>query len=586
MTFYDVLSLCAGLVFFLFGMNTMSDGLEKAAGGKLEIVLKKITSNIFLSITMGALITAVIQSSSATTVMLVGLVNSGLMSFQSSIGVIFGANIGTTITAWFLSLVGVESESFLIQMVKPQNFAPILAIIGIAFMMMSKNDKKKIIGTIFVGFTVLIYGMDIMSDSVAGLSESPAFADILLKFNNPLFGILIGAVVTAVIQSSSASVGILQALSLTGAISYNMAFPIILGQNIGTCATGLVSCIGAGTGAKRVATCHTLTNVIGTLILMPLFLVANNFLDGYFDENFVNPATIAVMHTIFNFATVIILAPFTKLLAKLTEKLVKDKKQPDGENVKVVYLDERLFRSPSVAVMECDNYTSQMAVIAKITILKALELLFDYNKEEAELIKENETILDTYEDELGTYLVKLSKESLSEADAKRVSRMLHTIGDFERLGDHALNLKKTAKEINEKNINFSPNAQKELNVLIQAITEIIVTTTLVYEKNDLSLASRVEPLEQVIDRLASEIKAHHINRLQSGDCTIELGFVLSDLLTNCERISDHCSNIAVAVIEAQNNTFDTHNYLNQIKYNDEAFKKTFEEYNAKYDLHA
>ena len=586
MTFYDVLSLCAGLVFFLFGMNTMSDGLEKAAGGKLEIVLKKITSNIFLSITMGAVIAAVIQSSSATTVMLVGLVNSGLMSFQSSIGVIFGANIGTTITAWFLSLVGVESESFLIQMVKPQNFAPILAIIGIAFMMMSKNDKKKIIGTIFVGFTVLIYGMDIMSDSVAGLSESPAFADILLKFNNPLFGILIGAVVTAVIQSSSASVGILQALSLTGAISYNMAFPIILGQNIGTCATGLISCIGAGTGAKRVATCHTLTNVIGTLILMPLFLVANNFLDGYFDENFVNPATIAVMHTIFNFATVIILAPFTKLLAKLTEKLVKDKKQPDGEKVKVVYLDERLFRSPSVAVMECDNYTSQMAVIAKVTILKALELLFDYNKEDAELIKENETILDTYEDELGTYLVKLSKEALSEADAKRVSRMLHTIGDFERLGDHALNLKKTAKEINEKHIKFSPDAQKELSVLIQAITEIVVTTTLVYEKNDLSLASKVEPLEQVIDSLTSEIKAHHINRLQSGDCTIELGFVLSDLLTNCERISDHCSNIAVAVIEAQNNTFDTHNYLNQIKYNDEAFKKTFEEYNAKYDLHA
>ncbi len=586
MTFYDVLSLCAGLVFFLFGMNTMSDGLEKAAGGKLEIVLKKITSNIFLSITMGALITAVIQSSSATTVMLVGLVNSGLMSFQSSIGVIFGANIGTTITAWFLSLVGVESESFLIQMVKPQNFAPILAIIGIAFMMMSKNDKKKIIGTIFVGFTVLIYGMDIMSDSVAGLSKSPAFAEVLLKFNNPLFGILIGAIVTAVIQSSSASVGILQALSLTGAISYNMAFPIILGQNIGTCATGLISCIGAGTGAKRVATCHTLTNIIGTLVFMPIFLIANKFLGGYFDENFVNPATIAVMHTIFNFATVIILAPFTKLLAKLTEKLVKDKKQPDDEKVRVVYLDERLFRSPSVAVMECDNYTSQMAVIAKITILKALELLFDYNKEDAELIKENETILDTYEDELGTYLVKLSKESLSEADAKRVSRMLHTIGDFERLGDHALNLKKTAKEINEKSIKFSSDAQKELNVLIQAITEIIVTTTLVYEKNDLSLASKVEPLEQVIDRLTSEIKAHHINRLQSGDCTIELGFVLSDLLTNCERISDHCSNIAVAVIEAQNNTFDTHNYLNQIKYNDEAFKKTFEEYNAKYDLHA
>lgn len=586
MTFYDVLSLCAGLVFFLFGMNTMSDGLEKAAGSKLEVILKKITSNIFLSITMGALITAIIQSSSATTVMLVGLVNSGLMSFQSSIGVIFGANIGTTITAWFLSLVGVESESFLIQMVKPQNFAPILAIIGIAFMMMSKSDKKKTIGTIFVGFTVLIYGMDIMSGAVSGLSESPAFADILLKFNNPIFGILIGAVVTAVIQSSSASVGILQALSLTGAISYNMAFPIILGQNIGTCATGLISCIGAGTGAKRVATCHTLTNVIGTLVFMPLFLIANKFSGGYFDENFVNPATIAVMHTIFNFATVIILAPFTKLLAKLTEKLVKEKTAKEDEKVKVVYLDERLFRSPSVAVLECDSYTSQMAVIAKVTILKALKLIFSYNKEDAELIEENETILDTYEDEMGTYLVKLSKEALSENDARRVSRMLHTIGDFERLGDHALNLKKTAEEINEKKIKFSPDAEKELNILIDAITEIVVATSLVYEKNDVSLASRVEPLEQVIDLLANEIKSHHINRLQSGDCTIEMGFVLSDLLTNCERISDHCSNIAVAVIEAQNDSFDTHNYLNSIKYGNEEFKKVFEEYNAKYDLHA
>ena len=428
--------------------------------------------------------------------------------------------------------------------------------------------------------------MDIMSDAVSGLSKSPAFAEILLKFNNPIFGIIIGAVVTAVIQSSSASVGILQALSLTGAISYNMAFPIILGQNIGTCATGLISCIGAGTGAKRVASCHALTNVIGTLILMPLFLIANNFMGGYFDENFVTPATIAVMHTIFNVATVVILAPFTKLLAKLTEKIVRSKPVAENEKIKVVYLDERLFRSPSVAVMECDNYTSQMAVIAKVTILKALQLIFLYNEEDAELIEENETILDTYEDEMGSYLVKLSKEALSENDAKKVSRMLHTIGDFERLGDHALNLKKTACEIKEKNIKFSPDAEKEINILLQAITEIIVATTVVYEKNDLELAARVEPLEQVVDRLASEIKSHHINRLQSGDCTIEMGFVLSDLLTNCERISDHCSNIAVAVIEAQNNTFDPHNYLNQIKYNDENFKNIFEEYNAKYNLHA
>ncbi len=585
MTFFDVLSLLAGLVFFLFGMNTMSDGLEKAAGSKLEIILKKMTSNVFVSIIMGTLITAVIQSSSATTVMLVGLVNSGLMAFENSIGVIFGANIGTTITAWFLSLVGVQSDSFLMQMVKPQNFAPILAIIGIAFIMMSKSDKKKTLGTIFVGFTLLIYGMDIMSDSVSGLSEMPQFKEVLLKFNNPIIGILIGAVVTAIIQSSSASVGILQALSLTGSITYTMAVPIILGQNIGTCATGLISCIGAGANAKRVSFTHTIINIMGSLIFMPVFLVVNSAIDNYFDVNFVNPASIAIIHTIFNFTTVILLAPFTKLLGKIAHKVIKDKKADEEQAKAVVYLDERLFRSPTVAVMECDNYTSQMAIISKVTILKALNLVFAYDKEEAKLIKENEGILDTYEDELGTYLVKLSAESLSANDARTVSRMLHTIGDFERLGDHALNLKKVAQEIHEKKIQFSENAQKEITTLIEAITEIIVMTTRVYEKNDLALATRVEPLEQVIDRLASEIKSHHINRLQSGDCTIEMGFVLSDLLTNCERISDHCSNIAVAVIEAQNDTFDAHNYLNKIKYNNEEFKAIFEEYNGKYDLH-
>lgn len=585
MTFFDILSLLAGLVFFLFGMNTMSDGLEKAAGSKLEIILKKMTSNVFVSIIMGALITAVIQSSSATTVMLVGLVNSGLMAFESSIGVIFGANIGTTITAWFLSLVGVQSDSFVMQMVKPQNFSPILAIIGIAFIMMSKSDKKKNLGTIFVGFTLLIFGMDIMSDSVSGLAQMPEFKDVLINFNNPILGVIVGAVFTAVIQSSSASVGILQALSLTGSITYTMAVPIILGQNIGTCATGLISCIGAGANAKRVSFTHTLTNVLGSLIFMPVFLIINGLMNNYFDNNFVNPASIAIVHTIFNVTTVVLLAPFTKLLGKLAHKVIKDKSEGEEQTKSVVYLDERLFRSPSVAIMECDNYTSQMAIISKVTILKALNLVFDYNKEEADLIKENEGVLDTYEDELGTYLVKLSAESLSANDARTVSRMLHTIGDFERLGDHALNLKKVAQEIHEKKIIFSENAQKEITTLIEAVTEIVVMTTKVYEKNDLALASRVEPLEQVIDRLASEIKSHHINRLQSGDCTIEMGFVLSDLLTNCERISDHCSNIAVAVIEAQNDSFDTHNYLNKIKYGNEEFKAIFEEYNGKYDLH-
>lgn len=588
MTFFDVLTLCAGLVFFLFGMNTMSSGLEKAAGSKLEVILKKMTSNVFISIIMGTLITAVIQSSSATTVMLVGLVNSGLMTFQSSLGVIFGANIGTTITAWFLSLVGVESDSFFIQMVKPQNFAPILAIIGIAFMMMAKSDKKKNLGTIFVGFTVLIYGMDIMSGAVSGLTSPeflPTFQAALDKLNNPVVGILVGTVVTAVIQSSSASVGILQALSLTGSITYSMAVPIILGQNIGTCATGLISCIGAGAGAKRVAVSHTLVNVIGTVVFMPVFFLVNSVAGNFFEANFVNPASIATVHTIFNVFTVVLLAPFTKYLAKLAEKLIKEKKGENAEKKEVVYLDERLFRSPSVAIMECDNYTSKMAILAKETILDSLNLFGNYNEKGAKKIKECENTLDMYEDELGTYLVKLSAESLSADDARTVSRMLHTIGDFERLGDHALNLVKVAAEIHGKGIKFSEKAEKEIEILFNAITEIVITTTKVYEKDDLELAARVEPLEQVIDRLTAEIKSHHINRLRSGDCTIEMGFILSDLLTNCSRISDHCSNIAVAVIEAQNDSFDTHHYLNNVKYGNEEFTGVFEEYNAKYDLH-
>ena len=586
MSFFDILKLCAGLVFFLYGMSTMSDGLEKAAGSKLEIILKKMTSNVFVSIIMGTVITAIIQSSSATTVMLVGLVNSGLMTFESSIGVIFGANIGTTVTAWFLSLVGVQSDSFFMQMVKPQNFAPILAIVGIAFMMMSKSEKKKNLGMIFVGFTVLIYGMDIMSGSVEGLADSPKFTELMTKFNNPVIGVIIGAVVTAVIQSSSASVGILQALSLTGTLTYTMAVPIILGQNIGTCATAMISCLGAGAGAKKVSLSHTLINVLGTVILLPVFIIGNVALGNYFDNNFVNPASIAVIHTIFNLSNVVILAPFTKLIARLANKLVKEKGGEEKAKTEAVYLDERLFRSPAVAVMECDNYASKMAVIAKDTILKSLELVFSYNKDEAKKIKEYETTLDVYEDQLGTYLVRLSSESLTNNDARTVSKMLHNIGDFERLGDHALNLQKVAEEIHDKKVHFSENARKEITLLLQAIAEITILTTRVYEKNDTQLAARVEPLEQVIDRVTAEIKAHHINRLQSGDCTIELGFVLSDLLTNCERISDHCSNIAVAVIEAEMDSFDTHSYLRDIKHNNEQFTEIFEEFKKKYDLHA
>ena len=583
-----VLKLCAGLVFFLFGMSTMSNGLEKLAGGKLEIILKKMTDKPIIGVLMGLVITALIQSSSATTVILVGLVNSGLMSFQSTISVLFGANIGTTVTAWLLSLAGIESSSLIVQLFKPQNFAPILAVIGTAFTMTAKSDKKKTLGAIFIGFTVLIYGMDIMSGSVESLAEEPWFGELFVKFSNPILAVLVGALVTAVIQSSSASVGILQALSLTGAITYNVAVPIVIGQNIGTCATGLISSIGAGAKAKRVALSQMLINVFGMVILLPVYLLVTKLLSLPTDVLKVSPVSIAVIHTVFNIATVVVLMPLTKFIARLSEKLVKEKveEEADGTPSRAVYLDERLLNSPSIAVMECDSHTVKMALLAKETVLQSLKLVKKYDDDSAKIVCDNETVLDLYEDNLGTYLVKMSEQSLSNSDARTVARMLHTIGDFERLGDHAKGLQKVALEIKEKGIAFSSSAQHEIDVLVDAITEIVITTTRVYEKNDYELASRVEPLEQVIDRITAEIKTHHIERLQRGVCTIEMGFILSDLLTNCKRISDHCSNIAVATIEARNDSFDTHHYLNAVKYGDDSFNKVFDEYNRKYDLHA
>ena len=584
MTFYDALQLAAGLAFFLFGMNVMSGSLERMAGGKLEHILKKMTANPLISVVLGAVITIAVQSSSATTVMLVGLVNSGLMTFSSTVSVLFGANIGTTLTAWILSLSGIDSDAFFLQMLKPKNFAPIIALVGIALMMVSKNDKKKTVGSIFVGFTVLIYGMELMSGSVSGLADSPAFSEILVKINNPVAGVLIGTVVTAVIQSSAASIGILQALSLTGAITYSMAIPIVLGQNIGTCATGLISSVGTNAKAKRVSFVHTLIKVLGTLILLPLFYLVIHFVDASFLSTSVSPVKIAVIHTVFNILTVLILFPFKNKLASLTEKIIREKKNSSEKERRAFYLDERLLRSPSVAISECDIQTVKMSVLAKETVISSLKLIFNYDKQSALLINDNETVLDLYEDELGTYLVKLSSEQLSNEDSGRISRMLHAIGDFERLGDHAQNIEKTALEIKEKQIVFSDEAVNEMNTLIDAVTEIVLMTALAYEKNDVELAAKVEPLEQVIDGLISGIKSNHIERLQQGNCTIELGFVLSDFLTNCERISDHCSNIAVAVIEVVHNTFDTHKYLNGVKYGNSEFNRIYDEFAEKYAL--
>ena len=584
MDFFSILKLVLGLSFFLFGMNVMSANLEKLAGGRLENSLKKMTSNPLLSMVVGAGITIAMQSSSATTVMLVGLVNSGIMHFSQTLYVIFGANIGTTLTAWILSLSGISSDNFAIQMLKPENFSPVLAIAGVVLLMMGKTDKKKSIGTIFAGFAVLMYGMEFMKESVSPLAELPAFTDMLVKFSNPVLGVLIGVVVTAVIQSSAASIGILQALSLTGSISCGIAIPIIMGQNIGTCATSLLSCIGTNTNAKRVAAVHASIKVIGMLICLPLYIVADRALGSHISSITANPANIALIHTVFNVVITIILMPCSKLLVKLVNRIVREKAVESDEKKPIFTLDDLLLRSPSVAVSECDSYTSTMAIIAQDAILDSFRLLDGYDKNLVENILAKEDDLDSLEDSLGSYLVKLSTQAVSDVDSRRVSKMLHAIGDFERLGDHAVNLLKVAQEMYDKKISFSDEAKRELAVLRDAAIDILNLTVKSYLDNDIALAAKVEPLEQVIDRLTSQIRSNHITRLQSGNCTIEMGFILSDTLTNFERISDHCSNIAVAVTELYKGSFDTHRYLNSIKSGSDEFAKIFDEYDAQYSL--
>lgn len=581
MDFFSILKLFGGLTFFLFGMSVMSASLEKMAGGKLEHSLRKVTSNPFISLFLGATITIAVQSSSATTVMLVGLVNSGIMEFPQTINVIFGANIGTTLTSWILSLSGIESDNFFLQMLKPENFSAILAFFGILMLMFSKKEKTKSIGTVFVGFAVLMYGMDLMKVAVSPLAELPQFSDLLVKFNNPLIGLLIGTVFTAIIQSSAASIGILQALSLTGCVSNFMAIPIVMGQNIGTCATSLISCIGTDTKAKRVATLHIMIKIIGTIICLAIFLPLNYIFKFTFASQAATPVSIALIHTVFNIVTTVILMPFSKLLVKITEKLLPLKKDAESE---VVFLDERLLRSPSVAISECNSISKQMCKLARDTVFKAMDVNQKFDKKDFEQVLKDEDAVDLYEDKLGTYLVKLSAQSLSGKDSRVISKMLHTIGDFERLSDHAVNLINVAQEVHDKKLSFSPQAEKEIGVLTGAISEILAITSAAYIENDLEMAAKVEPLEQVIDHIAAQIKTNHIERLQHGNCTIEMGFVLADLLTNYERISDHCSNIAVAVIETENDSFDTHQYLNGVKVGNSEFNDIYDSYKLKYSI--
>lgn len=584
--FENAVMLIGGLVFFLFGMKVMSQSLEKMAGGKLENTLRKVTSKPMLSMILGIGITIAMQSSSATTVMLVGLVNSGIMLFEQTISVIFGANIGTTFTGWLLTLSGINSSRWYLMILRPEVFSPILALIGIGMMMLSKKDRRISIGTVFVGFAVLMQGMTMMKDSVSPLAQTAWFKNLLVHFNNPLFGLLIGIVLTAIIQSSAATIAILMSFAISGTgITFQMAIPIIMGLNIGTCATSLISCIGTETKAKRVAVVHVMIKIIGAAFWLVVFVVLSKLFFNDLTARPINGVGIAAVHTAFNILTTILLIPFTKPLVRLTEAIVREKEKKEEETEDdLKWLDERLLRSPSIAISECNNISGHMARLAEENLMTALSLFDNFDEEAVSKIKEVEDKLDRYEDRLGTYLVKLSPMAVSAQDSRVISKILHTIGDFERLGDHAVNLFYAASEINRKGLSFTPAAKKEIDVLSDAIREILTMTHECYVTADPELAFRVEPLEQVIDKLTTTIKTNHIARLQKGGCSIEMGFILSDMLTNFKRISDHCSNIAVAVIEVDKGAFDTHEYLSGVKFGNLDFNRIYDAFDKKYAI--
>ncbi len=557
---FAALQLIGGLAFFLYGMNVMSGGLGKLAGGSLERSLKKATSNPFLGMGLGAGITIAIQSSSAMTVMLVGLVNSGLMQFDQTINVIMGSNIGTTFTNWILSLAGVEGNG-VISLLKPENFSPVVAIIGIGMIMMSKKTRRQDLGKILVGFAVLMYGMKFMGDAMSGLQENEGFKAMLTAFDNPVIAVLLSALFTGVIQSSAATISIVQNLAFSGLITYSTAIPLVLGANIGTCATALLSSIGVTREAKKVSVVHITIKIIGVIVCLAGFFGLNAVLDFNFLNDNPGHTGVAVIHTIFNLVNTAILFPFENQLVRIANLIVR----PTRKEGTASFLDERLLSTPSIAVNEAMGMTKRMAKLARSTMDTSMELLSVYDEKQAEEILKDEDELDRYEDKLGSFLVSLSSRSMSDKDSRQVSLMLHSIGDFERLGDHAVNLLKSAKEIKEKNIVFSTEGQGELDNLTAALKEILNLTVAAFTENDALTATKVEPLEQVIDVLIAKAKSGHIERLQQGRCTIQTGFVLSDLLTNYERISDHCSNIAVAIIETGVGSFDTHAYLNDIK---------------------
>ena len=572
MDIFSILTMIGGLALFLYGMEVLGGGLKKASGGKLEMILEKLTSNKLMAVLLGAGVTAVIQSSSATTVMVVGFVNSGIMKLSQAVGVILGANVGTTITAWLLSLTEVEGTGLILKLLKPTSFSPILAIVGVAMLMTGKKEKHKNIATIMIGFAVLMFGMDTMSNAVKPLADMPEFQNILLMFSNPVLGMLVGLVLTAIIQSSSASIGILQALCISGAVSYSTAIPIIMGQNVGTCVTALLSCAGASKNAKRAALIHLYYNIIKTVTFMVIFYALNAALHFTFLDEAASALGVAVIHTAFNVAAVILIFPFTFILEKLAFMTIpespEETKQEEAGKKEIQILDARFLDTPGLALEQCKNAAIDMVGYAKEGLFLAIQLIDKFDEKAAEKVIELEELVDHYEDEIGSYLVKLSSKHLSEKDSQELSVLLHCIGDFERISDHAINIMESAKEMFEKELSFSKKAQEELAVFTGAVKDIVNTSILVFQEEDLKLASMVEPMEEAIDYLNSEIKKRHIKRLRKGKCTIEMGFVLSDITTNYERVSDHCSNIALCLLQLNEENFDTHEYQDNLSSKD------------------
>ena len=572
--------LVGGLAFFLYGMSTMSSGLEQMAGGGLERTMKKVTSNDFMGFFLGAGITVAIQSSSAMTVMLVGLVNSGIVEFGNTFGMIMGSNVGTTLTAWILSLAGIGEGNFFITLLQPMTFAPIPAFIGIVIRMISKSEKKRNLGIIFIGFAVLMFGMELMSESMRAVRTVPGFDKFLASLTSPIIALLVSTVFTGIIQSSAATIGIVQALALTGVITWQMAIPLVLGANIGTCVTALISSLGTNKNAKRVVIMHFFVNVFGSMLCMMIMygmeIFGVNILNAKIDM-----VGVAVIHTMFNLVTTVVLFPIKKLIIKFCTIII-----PDGkEEQHTAFLDERIFNNTPIAISECRRLANEMAEYTRKAIMQSLDLIWNYNEKKAQSVRDTEGITDKYEDKLGTYLVRLSSNNLTEEDSHAVSRMLHSLSDFERISDHALNISDIALEIKEKNIAFSDDAKREIIIMMNALKEIMNITIDSFVNDDFEAASHVEPIEQVIDKLKDELKSRHIERLQKGECTVQMGFVFSDLLTNMERVSDHCSNIAVFTIQQDSPKLDTHKYLRKIRNSDVGnFVEEYNEYERKYSL--